>query len=329
MKKKKGMERRAIDLSDEEDVSLSSSAYSIANEALSAGYEDEIAPVVVDTIGYENVPVQRPQSIDDDAYSGYVCVRTFSEHSSSEDENDEEEEVLPLPPQLAGRLAVGSGSLISTADWSERSRSQERFVRAFVDARKRRENDETFEEQLERCMALPDRRAEESMRKNALLLELVQNRLEEEKAKKKEAAMIVAAQPRPQQLRSSLSVDQLVEQSERLSEAEAALEAALAGQDALVLLPALTRRGGSGLAAAARLLDKRVTGARGCDWNEVKENTERERKVAHCSRCAEVSGNAGLARSDGRRKGGQVRRIVEHRQRLYLQVRGRCGLGFV
>jgi hypothetical protein len=138
------MDRRAIDLSDEEEMStLSSSAYDIPNDAPSASNvensfndSNEVLPVRVDMIGYENVHDNNLgrsfNNLDGDAYSGYVCVRTFGTNESSGEESDEE--LLSLAG-TAERLAIGSGSMLSAGSVSERSRVQLQFSQAFADVR--------------------------------------------------------------------------------------------------------------------------------------------------------------------------------------------------
>jgi hypothetical protein len=257
---------RAIDLSDEErddDFSLSSSAYDLSNERVSEttlmqqGYENDLVAVsspVVDTIGYENVlpPPVVSALRDDDAYSGYVCVRTFSaEDSSGEDEEETEE----LPP-LDGRLAVGSGSLVSALALSERSRVQKHFSEAFAQARKRLEG-ETLDAQLQRALALPERRPDETTRKYALTLELIRARLAEK-------------QEQQQPIAHSSNNDALIKLSAALSDAEQNLASTLGGPGMDKRVPELIGLGRPGLLAASYVLNHQLVQSRSgfVDWNQ-------------------------------------------------------------
>lgn len=261
---------RAIDLSDEEhDISLSSSAYDLSNEPVvavaavssSLGYENVVP--VSDVPGYENVrsvpgDVRSVPGDAEDAYSGYVCVRAFSADDSSSSEG-EDEQVLPAEVHFSSdRLAVGSGSLVSAKAISEGSRIQKHFAEAFSLARKRMDR-ESIDEQLERALALPERRVDEMTRKYALVLDLIRQRLADKHP-------IIAQQQEQKD-------NNLVKLSMALHEAEAQLRLTLGGAQMDRMhqqIPGLLAQGRPGHVAVSYMLEHQLTQSRGgfVDWNQ-------------------------------------------------------------
>jgi hypothetical protein len=161
------MERRAIDLSDEEtDVSLSLSSYDLDNGPGDGGYEN----VAQGAAGAEK---------QEDGYEGYVLSGELRGDDESSSETDDELPESGRRRDVAGdELSVGSGSMVSALQLRSAVQRGLVFSQQLSEAKRRRDR-ESVQEQLERALALQDSTPDESTRKFSLVLELVRNRLDE------------------------------------------------------------------------------------------------------------------------------------------------------